>query len=193
MRIPSDAERARICETLVGVVGLSGLWSWLPLEEAVAPCFTRQGDDSEPLRHWSLYEGPWTGDGPWTDAQKRVVAVAWSVWNHNPGAGLGDLLGDQEQVRRAVADLLLLPTSADWLDAWRPGWRKERIEHYTLSKWETPEWKDDEPYWSAHGTYATEAAARSALSCIEGRARIQLFTGFVEGPKARELIYERQG
>ena len=187
MRIETEAERARISETLVNLVGLRQFWSWVALEEAIRPVF----DADEPRRRWQDYAAPWSS------GQARMVAVAWGVWNDSHASvGVGDLMfGLDTELRQAIADLLLLSSSSEWLDKHRAGWSTERISHYTVGRWEVPQRGLSypvDPYWVACGVFAQLDAAKSTAAELSGRVRVQLITGLVKGPKARELIEERE-
>ena len=186
MILETEEQRARICETLVNLVGLRNLWSWCALEEAVRPVVKREG---ELIAHWSDYACPWSG------GQKRMLGVAWSFWNQSHCAvGFGDVVfGLDEQGRAALADLLLLGTSAEWLDKWRPNWKTERLEHYDLAQWQEPAPGDvpEQPYWLAMGEFSSLDAVEDRATKLEGRLRIQRITGRVDGPRAIEVVEQR--
>lgn len=183
MEVNTEAERARICETLVNAAGLEGLWSWVALEEAIRPVFA--GDEPRPsYRDYAA---------PWSSGQARMVALAWSVWNGGVAISFDDLLfGLDARLRALVAELLLTESSSAWLDRFRPSWRQELIRHVTLGQWSAD---DDEaggePRWLARGEFATAEAARAAAEDLTGRIRLQLVSGRVEGPRAVEILEER--
>ncbi len=186
MMMQTEAERARISETLVNLAGLQGFWSWCALEESLRPVF----DGNDFRRHWSEF------DAPWSSGQARMVGVAWGVWNDShTTVGISDIVfGLDQELRAAIADLLLLPSSSEWLDKHRAGWRSERLTHYNVSRWEVPERglsHPDDPYWLASGESAMLNGAQSAASALQGRVRVQRVSGLVEGPRALELVDDR--
>ncbi|MEQ9321456.1 MAG: hypothetical protein RIF41_19990, partial [Polyangiaceae bacterium] len=108
MEVKTEAERARICETLVNAAGLEGLWSWVALEEAIRPVFA--GDEPRPSYH--------NYAAPWSSGQARMVALAWSVWNGGVPISFDELLfGLDARLRALVAELLLTESSSAWLDS----------------------------------------------------------------------------